>query len=112
MGFLQTLANCFYENKQAQVHREEELRFEHPEPEKNIICRCEYVTETTIRDCLKRGLPLEATDSVKWRCRAGMGFCGGVRFEAGFPAKSKRGANRPSSLLYPSALLVLLLLFS
>lgn len=62
------------------LHAKHELRFEHAsEPEKNVICRCENVTESTIKDCLHRGLPIEASDSVKWRCRAGMGFCGGVR---------------------------------
>jgi glycerol-3-phosphate dehydrogenase len=49
-----------------------------PDPAKNIICRCERVTEAEIRDALDRsfgtsGGRLTATDSVKWRTRAGMG---------------------------------------
>ena len=57
----------------------EELRYEHSDPELNIVCRCEGITESTIRESMMRGLPIRCTDSVKWRTRAGMGVCGGVR---------------------------------
>lgn len=50
---------------------------DHPDPAKNIICRCEKVTEAEIRDALSRGIHLTATDSIKWRTRAGMGQCQG-----------------------------------
>ena len=55
------------------------MQFGHPDPALNIICRCEEITESTIVESLHRGIPLTCTDSVKWRTRAGMGVCSGVR---------------------------------
>jgi len=46
-------------------------------PEKNIICRCEKVTESEIIDALNRGISIESLDAIKRRTRAGMGFCQG-----------------------------------
>lgn len=43
-----------------------------------IICRCEQVLETQIRDALDRGIPLSSLDGVKRRTRAGMGSCQGA----------------------------------
>lgn len=43
-----------------------------------IICRCEQVAENTIRESLGRGIPLDSTDAVKRRTRAGMGACQGA----------------------------------
>ncbi|KAJ3014282.1 hypothetical protein HKX48_005234 [Thoreauomyces humboldtii] len=48
-----------------------------PDPQKNIICRCERVTEAEITDALSRPLCAASTDAVKRRCRAGMGPCQG-----------------------------------
>ncbi len=42
-----------------------------------IVCRCEQVTEATIRDAMNRGIPVETLDAIKRRTRAGMGFCQG-----------------------------------
>ena len=42
-----------------------------------IVCRCEQVTEATVRDALNRGIPVETFDAVKRRTRCGMGFCQG-----------------------------------
>lgn len=42
-----------------------------------IVCRCEQVSEATIRDAMNRGIPVETVDAVKRRTRAGMGFCQG-----------------------------------
>lgn len=47
------------------------------DPSKNIICRCEQVTEAEIVDCIHRGIPLTSVDAVKRRVRAGMGTCQG-----------------------------------
>lgn len=47
------------------------------ESDKNIICRCENVTEAEIIDALHRGIPIKTTDAIKRRVRAGMGFCQG-----------------------------------
>lgn len=47
------------------------------DPKKNIICRCETVTEAEIIDAIYRGIPIKSTDAIKRRTRAGMGFCQG-----------------------------------
>lgn len=43
-----------------------------------IVCRCEQVTEKTIREALDRGIPIDSTDGIKRRTRAGMGICQGA----------------------------------
>lgn len=43
-----------------------------------LVCRCEQVSEATIRDALNRGIELTSVDSIKRRTRAGMGFCQGA----------------------------------
>lgn len=47
------------------------------DPSKNIICRCEQVTEGEILDAIHRGIPVTNIDAVKRRVRAGMGTCQG-----------------------------------
>lgn len=46
-------------------------------PERNIICRCERVTEAEIIDSIHRPIQAITTDMVKRRTRAGMGSCQG-----------------------------------
>ncbi|MGH4117486.1 NAD(P)/FAD-dependent oxidoreductase [Clostridium sp.] len=47
------------------------------DPTKNIICRCEQVTESEIVDAIHRNIPISSTDAIKRRTRAGMGPCQG-----------------------------------
>ena len=47
------------------------------DPER-LVCRCEQVSEKTIRDALNRGIELTSFDAVKRRTRCGMGFCQGA----------------------------------
>jgi len=47
-------------------------------PAKNIICRCESVTESEIIDAIHRGIPINSLDAIKRRTRAGMGPCQGT----------------------------------
>jgi len=47
------------------------------DPAKNIICRCEKVTESEIVDAIHRNIPINSTDAIKRRTRAGMGTCQG-----------------------------------
>lgn len=49
----------------------------HENPEKNIVCRCETVTEAEIVDAIHRGIPIDSLDAIKRRTRAGMGKCQG-----------------------------------
>ncbi|NBI06993.1 NAD(P)/FAD-dependent oxidoreductase [Senegalia massiliensis] len=50
---------------------------DHEDPKKNIICRCEKVTEYEITDAINRNISIRSTDSIKRRTRAGMGTCQG-----------------------------------
>lgn len=47
------------------------------DPSKNIICRCEQVTEAEIVDAIHRGIPIDSLDAVKRRTRTNMGPCQG-----------------------------------
>ena len=47
------------------------------DPTKNIICRCETVTESEIVDAIHRGIHINSLDAIKRRTRAGMGPCQG-----------------------------------
>jgi len=48
--------------------------------ESGIVCLCEAVTKSEIAEALNStSWKLSATDSIKWRTRAGMGHCQGVR---------------------------------
>lgn len=53
-------------------------KIDHQDPSKNIICRCERVTEAEIVDAIWRPLGAKDTDSMKRRTRAGMGSCQGI----------------------------------
>nr|WP_275579356.1 (2Fe-2S)-binding protein [Halanaerobacter jeridensis] len=55
------------------MHLEAEI--DHEDPAKNIICRCERVTEAEIKDAMNRGIEIKTTDQIKRRTRAGMGNC-------------------------------------
>ena len=46
--------------------------------DERMVCRCEQVTEATIRDALTREIPVTTIDGVKRRTRAGMGYCQGT----------------------------------
>jgi L-2-hydroxyglutarate oxidase LhgO len=45
--------------------------------EKNIICKCERVTEAEVVEALHRNLPIDSTQAIRKRTRAGMGHCQG-----------------------------------
>jgi L-2-hydroxyglutarate oxidase LhgO len=47
------------------------------DPKKNVVCKCEKVTEAEIVEALRRSLPLDSTQSMRKRTRAGMGHCQG-----------------------------------
>ena len=44
-------------------------------PEENVICKCERVTEAEVIDACRRGLPVDSTQTMRKRVRAGMGHC-------------------------------------
>lgn len=74
-----------------------------------IICRCEQVREKVILDALYRGIPIDSTDAMKRRTRAGMGACQGsfctdrvralISRETGLPEESIGVRGSGSGLL-------------
>ena len=44
---------------------------------KNVICKCERVTELEVVRALRRSLPIDSTQAIRKRTRAGMGHCQG-----------------------------------
>lgn len=56
---------------------DEEAEIDHPDPARNIVCRCERISEAEIVDAIHRDMPVLSTDAVKKRTRAGMGRCQG-----------------------------------
>eukprot|EP00948_MAST-09A_sp_MAST-9A-sp1_P004172 g4172.t1 len=47
------------------------------DPKKNVVCKCEKVTEAEIIDACRRSLPIDSTQAIRKRTRAGMGHCQG-----------------------------------
>jgi glycerol-3-phosphate dehydrogenase len=45
------------------------------DPQENIVCKCEKVTEAEVITALHRSLPVDSTQGVRKRTRAGMGHC-------------------------------------
>ena len=79
--------------------------------ESTVICFCERVTEAEIVECIKRSLPVDSTQAVRRRCRAGMGQCQGrqceekvahiVARETGIPTADIGRRPWPASSLLP-----------
>ncbi len=55
---------------------QDDVKREEGDP-RRIVCRCEQVRESVIRDALSRPIPIDSMDAVKRRTRAGMGGCQG-----------------------------------
>ena len=47
------------------------------DPETNLVCKCEKVTEAEVVAACHRAVPVESTQAVRKRTRAGMGHCQG-----------------------------------
>ncbi len=54
-----------------------EKRFSTVDRRANVVCKCERVTEFEVVDSLHRSLPVDSTQAVRRRTRAGMGPCQG-----------------------------------
>jgi L-2-hydroxyglutarate oxidase LhgO len=44
-------------------------------PKENVVCKCEKVTEEEVVTALHRSLPIDSTQAIRKRTRAGMGHC-------------------------------------
>ena len=51
--------------------------FKEKNPKKNVVCKCERVTEAEIIEACRRSLPVDSTQAMRKRTRAGMGHCQG-----------------------------------
>ena len=49
------------------------------DPAANVVCKCERVTEAEIVEAMRRSLPVDSTQAIRKRTRAGMGHCQGDR---------------------------------
>lgn len=47
------------------------------DPSQNVVCKCERVTEEEVVRAIKRSLPIDSTQAIRKRTRAGMGHCQG-----------------------------------
>ena len=45
------------------------------DPKENIVCKCEKVTEAEVITAMRRSLPIDSTQGMRKRTRAGMGHC-------------------------------------
>ncbi|KAK3259835.1 hypothetical protein CYMTET_31189 [Cymbomonas tetramitiformis] len=51
------------------------LKVGHQDPAKNVVCKCEKVTEAEVVDAIHRSLTCNTTQAIRKRTRAGMGHC-------------------------------------
>jgi L-2-hydroxyglutarate oxidase LhgO len=47
----------------------------HDDPNQNVVCKCEKVTEAEVMTAMHRSLPIDSTQAIRKRTRAGMGHC-------------------------------------
>jgi len=71
------------------------------DPATNVICKCEKVTESEIVEAVRRSLPVDSTQAIRKRTRAGMGHCqanpGNYNCEARVAAIIARETGMPLS---------------
>ena len=51
--------------------------FKEQDSRKNVVCKCERVTEAEVIEACRRSLPIDSTQAIRKRTRAGMGHCQG-----------------------------------
>lgn len=87
------------------------IKKDHADPALNVICRCELVTESEIVDAITRGkngpgdragggacgggIPVDTTQAVRKRTRAGMGWCQGQYCQPRVQKILARELNKP-----------------
>lgn len=76
------------------------------DPALHVVCRCEKVTEAEIVDSIHRSLPVDSTQAVRKRTRAGMGHCQGEYCESRvkkiLSRETKRGVNMIGGRPWPA----------
>lgn len=87
------------------------IKIDAADPEKNVVCKCEKVTEAEIKDAINRSLECSSTQALRKRTRAGMGHCQGkfceprvkkiIEAETGIAEPSVVGRPWPASSILP-----------
>ena len=67
-------------------------------PEQNVVCKCEKVTEAEIIDACRRSLPVDSTQAIRKRTRAGMGGCQGKPWNYGCECRVAQIVAREAEL--------------
>ena len=67
-------------------------------PEQNVVCKCEKVTEAEIVDACRRSLPIDSTQAIRKRTRAGMGGCQGKPWNYGCECRVAQIVAREAKL--------------
>merc|ERR1712167_171691 len=68
----------------------------------NVVCKCEKVTEAEIIDACHRSLPVDSTQAMRKRTRAGMGGCQGKPWNYGCECRVAQIIARESADLAPA----------
>jgi len=72
-------------------------------PEANVVCKCEKVTEAEVVEAMRRSLPIDSTQGMRKRTRAGMGGCQGKPWNYGCECRVAQIIARESADLAPAA---------
>jgi len=67
----------------------------------NVVCKCEKVTEAEIVDACRRSLPVDSTQAMRKRTRAGMGGCQGKPWNYGCECRVAQILARENQLPTP-----------
>jgi L-2-hydroxyglutarate oxidase LhgO len=72
-------------------------------PELNVVCKCEKVTEAEVVEACRRGLPVDSTQAIRKRTRAGMGGCQGKPWNYGCECRVAQIVAREQRTQLPTA---------
>jgi L-2-hydroxyglutarate oxidase LhgO len=70
-------------------------------PEANVVCKCEKVTEAEVVEACRRSLPIDSTQAIRKRTRAGMGGCQGKPWNYGCECRVAQIISREAKLQTP-----------
>ena len=71
-------------------------------PEANVVCKCEKVTAAEIVEAMRRSLPIDSTQGIRKRTRAGMGGCQAKPWNYGCECRVAQIIARESVELAPA----------
>ncbi len=66
----------------------------------NVICKCEKVTEAEVIAACHRALPIDSTQAIRKRTRAGMGNCQGKGARLTFHSNNMLRIPRFKALIF------------